>query len=322
MALMESYESSQPAAEKGQMLWDAAMRATQKVQGRLDDDLGKFPLIEFLTRHLGSLLYGASQKLIDKQRRTGQSSPQDEAVIMSIVRLFNDSFAGYQLVRQGLILQAIVLLRSAFEVSTQGLLFMEHPLQAERWLKGYRIKPQAVRDLVGLPETERKLYQKLSRLAHPNYDALPYLSVPVPFSGGIGIAWSYGGWHAPKEAAQVAVQFLWAELLLLQRFYARYSPELQQHGLLWAQQTKGALRGEPDFSWEKFLSIWYKALTDLTNELATTMPSDAVDVGLDFSDFNEEQKEAWRQQFEELRRSSLSQGDDSENRPPAPASPA
>lgn len=288
---------------KGGWLYDQAERETKAISERLQAELDKWPLIHFLTRHFGSLLFGASQRLIDRKVKTKEERLSDEAVIESCARLYSECYSGYLLVRNGLILQSIVLLRSAFEITTQALLFMQREDMAVKWLKGKKIKPQQVRDLTSMPETERKLYEKLSNLAHPNYNAFRYFAVPVPRKGTLGKAYAYGGWFAPKEAGQIAIQFLWAQLVFLEKFYQVYSDDLRVHGLLWRTETiEKAFGDKPvpeDFTWDQYLGGWRAALTRLAEDHAKNMPADVLEASLALSDYTPEEKEQFRKGFED-----------------------
>jgi hypothetical protein len=292
---MNSKEQSVPESQGWEdWLWDRAEDATTQIAQRIEKHLSDWPMVHFLMRHFGSLLFGAGQKLIQRQKATGDHRARDEAVIITCSRLFNDCFAGYELARRGLVLQAIVVLRSAFETSTQGIAFLESDGLAERWLEGARIRPSEVRQLTAMPENERNLYKKLAGLAHPNYEALRYMAAPVPNTKtGVGRAYAYGGWYAPKEAAQVSMQLLWAQLVFLERFYDAYSADLGQYGLLWAK----GVENHPNLTWKVYLDTWRKVLTDMTVNHASTMPPDIVDIALSMSDYTPDQKEEFRRGF-------------------------
>lgn len=287
------------------MLWDKAAQETTAVEARINDELRKWPLIHFLIRHFGSLLFGASQKLIDRAVKTGESRPRDEAIVATCARLFSEAYSAYELLRKGLILQSIVLLRSTFEISTQGILFLDDEEQAKEWLGGKRIRPHSVRELTSMPSSQRRLYQKLANLAHPNRDALSYLSVPVRRGGKPGIAYVYGGWFAPKEAGQIAIQLLWAQLVFLEKFYGTYSADLEEHGLLWVPAVTTLPESDDrlsDFTWDRFLSIWRDVLTELTKEHGAKSPADIIEIALAMSDYTPEEKEQWRRGFEDAER--------------------
>lgn len=152
-----------------------------------------------------------------------------------------------------------------------------------------------------MPASERELYEKLANLAHPNYQAFKYFSIPVPRKTGLAKAYAYGGWFAPREAGQIAIQLLWAQLVFLERFYMTYSADLEKHGLLWREEAVEEAFGgnaNPDYTWEQFLGSWRKALTRLTEDHAKLMPLDIVEAALTLSDYGPDEKQQWREGFE------------------------
>lgn len=295
-------ESPQPLPQPD-FVFDMAERETTLVQQQLEAELAKWPMIHFLMRHFGSLLFHSSQRLIDLHKKTGTSTAQNEAVIESCVRLFSECYGGYALLRQGLIMQAIVLLRSTFEITTQAILFVQREEMALAWLQGRKIKPQRVRQLSSMPKSQRDLYDKLANLSHPNYEAFRYFSVPVPGSHGLAKAYIYGGWFAPREAGQIAIQYLWAQLVFLNAFYERYSRDLAAAGLLWSDQTvKEVFDGQANpagYTWQTYLAFWREQLKQLTDQHAASLPDDYVDIALALSDYSPEQKEQWRAGWEQ-----------------------
>jgi len=264
-----------PGLPPEKWLYDHAMEATQQVSQRLGDELSKTPMIHFLMRHFGSLIFHAAQRLIDRKIATGLTRPKDEAVIYSCSRLFNECFSGYLLAQKGLVLQAIVLLRSAFETSTQAILFMEREDMAKRWLEGHRIQPKEVRAKSPFASGQRELYARLARLSHPNLEALRYYSAPAHGSPHVGLA--YGGWFVPKAAGQIVLQFLFAQLVLLENFYTTYLGDLEQHDLVWRRETLQALGEAPPLTWSDYLAVWRRVLTELTDQY-NSMPDDTLAV--------------------------------------------
>lgn len=261
-------------------LYESANSATDKVADKLKLELDKTPALDFLMAMLGSFLYFAAQKLIDRKRKTGEERPKDEAVILSCSRLFNECFGGYLLARNGLVLQSIVLLRSAFEITTQALLFMEREDMARKWLKGRRIAPREVRGLSPFAGAARGLYTNLARLSHPNLEAIRYHTVPLLKRGGIALA--YGGWFAPKSVGQIAVQFLFAQLVFLEGFYANYQEDLDAQGLLWRPETSKVVGKDFDLArlgWSQFLAVWRSMVTELLDSY-NSLPDDAISLAL------------------------------------------
>lgn len=289
----------------GEWLYDEVQHINDQVAERLTVELEKWPLIGFLMRHFGSLLFGASQRLIDRHMKTGEQRSKDEAVIRSCVRLFNDCYAGYLLLRRGIVLQAIVVLRSAFEVASQGILFMEREDMAKKWLDGRRIQPREVREMSSFAAAQKDLYNKLTRLSHPNTAALLYYAVPTVRDGKPGMTFSYGGSFLPKEMGQVAIQFLWAQLVFLEVFYSIYSEDLQQHGLLWRRETEGKAfdgKGPPkDFGWKEYLGGWRETLMKLTKDHSTALPDDWREISLAMSDLPPEAHDEFRRGYEDAK---------------------
>lgn len=257
-------------------IFDEAGRGTLFVERSIKEEFEKTPELEFLVKQFGSYVFNAAQKLIDRKLKTGETRVQDEAVILACPRLFSECFAGHRLARSGLVLQSIVLLRSAFEITSQAVLFMENEEMARRWLIGEQIAPRNVRRKSRFAAAHRDLYRHLSALAHPNLEALGYYSVPV--WSGSAVALSYGGGFFPKAAGQIATQLLYAELVFLEVFYTVYERDLDQHGLLWLPGMGAEERGA--MTWAKFLQGWRRALDDLLNKY-NSLPDD----GLALSDY-------------------------------------
>ena len=258
----------------------AASDATSRVANMHEKELSKTPILQLSVRFLGSLLHNAAQKLIDKKQKTGDVRAQDEAIILSCSRLFYECFAGYELLRRGLVLQAIVLLRSAFEVTAQAILLMERGDLAERWLSGKKIAPREVRSLSRFAAVQRHLYKKLSALSHPNIDAIAYHTVPLPSTREIALA--YGGWFGPKSVGQITTQFLFAQLVFLETLYTVYENDLDSMELLWRAETIETIGDKPNsigLGWKELLSGWRKILTDLMDHF-NSLPSDSVAMAL------------------------------------------
>ncbi len=277
---------SDSGAKAQASLYTSAESATASVTEKLSVELEKTPVLHFLMDHLSGFLYFAAQKLIDRKAKTGEERPRDEAVIASCSRLFNECFAGYLLARRGLVLHSIVLLRSAFEITSQAVLFMEREDLALAWLRGKKIPPKEVRSLSPFAAAQRQLYKKLSGLSHPNIEALRYHTVPLPSRKSMALA--YGGWFVPKSAGQIATQYLFAQLVFLQRFYSAYHIDLQAHGLLWRPETLEVLRNSGDvekFGWFDFLSGLRKMTTDLLDHY-NALPDDALTMSLHLDDLS------------------------------------
>ena len=259
-----------------------AERETRNIRKRLDADLAKPPLLDFLVVHFGSLLFNAAQKLIDRRNQTGEDRAKDTAVIFSFSRLYNEFFAGNTLARNGLVLQATVLLRSAFEVASQSIMFMEHEDMAQRWLAGKHIPPKVVRRKSSYAAANKDRYDDLSGLSHANIEAASYHVVAV--RGKRQDALAYGGWYLPKIAGQTIIEFLSLLLDVLEAFYETYAQDLDEQGLLWRgdAQTDPEFEGKPPLTWAKLLGIWRTSLTKLQDEYAAK-PDDSAEMSRHFS---------------------------------------
>ncbi|MDZ4278471.1 MAG: hypothetical protein U1B78_04970 [Dehalococcoidia bacterium] len=271
-------EESAPEISMENWVYTWAERETERVSDRLRAELNNTPLTDFLMRHFGSLLHNAAQRLIDRKRKTGETRARDEALIFSCSRLFIEYFAGYDLLLRGLILPAMVLLRAAFETSTQALLFMEREDMARQWLAGKRIAPKEVRAKSPYAAGQRELYERLSRISHPNLDALVFHTFPVAGQQHVGLA--YGGVFAPKAVGQIALQFVFAQLVVLEAFYTIYARDLEEQGLVWKQETVDAVRAlggsdQAPIDWPTYLKVWRGALTDLVQHY-NSLPDDGL----------------------------------------------
>lgn len=228
----------------GKPIAELAREMTDRVAARIARELDESGAagIAPLTDMLGSMLYMAAQKLIELKRKTGLEVPQHEATIYSCSRLFNDCFAGGELAQRGLILPAIILLRSAFEVVTLGMLMMENGDVAQRWFKGDKISQAEVRRSLLFAQQEQPRYKFLSDRIHPNVFGVPFHSVLLEESRGVALA--YGGWAATKSAGLTKCQFLYAQIAFLEAFYTNFSNLLAAEGLLWTSGTKDLFPGD------------------------------------------------------------------------------
>ncbi|MHB8685233.1 MAG: hypothetical protein ACYC9X_13020, partial [Dehalococcoidia bacterium] len=244
-----------------------ALAATERVHDALAREFEKTPTLDWLFERLGGMVHYAAQKLIDMKGKGGASNALDEATIISCSRLFNACFSGYALLSRGLVLDALVLLRSAYELTTQGEAFFERPELAQRWLNGKRIAPREVRQVSPLAMSSKQLYDRLARSAHPNIVASAYHVTPID----AGTVLAYGGTFRPKAAGQVACQLLWAELTFLDTFYRHNSARLTEFNLLWRRATyetltAGGAKPEEALAagWEPVLAVLRSVLEALT----------------------------------------------------------
>ena len=135
----------QPLNGDFKTVYQGVEQETKGVAEQLEKDLATKPELLLIQDQLNSYLFTTTQKLIERKRRTNEVRPRDEALIYLIPRLFNECYAGNRLVRIGMPLQAIELLRSALEVVGLAILVLEDEQTAERWLKGKKISPAEVR---------------------------------------------------------------------------------------------------------------------------------------------------------------------------------
>lgn len=284
-------------AEAPPSFFQAAEQSTESIAKLMAVKLARWPMIHFLMDQFGGLVHGVAEKLLSRQSKTAERRERDTAIIESCPRLFNECFAAYLLARRGLILQSLVGLRTAFEVATQGILFIENEEAARRWLSGKQIRPKEVRELTSMPEHERKLYARLCDLTHPNYEASRYFSVPVPGYGTMGKASFYGSWLAPKHAGQVAIQLLWAQFVFVERFYDSYADDLSEQGLLWRGPSQPT---SEELTWPQYLAVFRDILTSLTNEHEAQTPDDVLKAALALSSYTQDEKEVFRRAFEEI----------------------
>jgi hypothetical protein len=209
-------------------LFEQMVSSTDQVQAALAKEWAKTPALGYLFDTLGGMVYHAAQKLIDMKENGAARNAVDEATIISCSRLFNACFSGYALLTRGLVVDSFVLLRSAYELTTQIEAFFQRPELAERWLAGKKIAPREVRQVSPLALSSKELYDRLSGIAHPNLAASLYHVLPIT----AGTALVYGGSYQPKAAGQLACQLLWAELTFLDMFYRRNSHRLAKFNVL------------------------------------------------------------------------------------------
>lgn len=221
---------------------------------------------------MGSWLYNAGQKLIDLKNTTKNARPRDAAIILLCARLFNECFAGRLVIERGLVTQAIVLLRSALEITNLALLIMEDEAVALQWLKGGRISPRTVRSKSPSAAARKDLYQRLSDIGHPNRHAVPFYSAYVPERQAAAI--SYGGALRPRATGQIHVQFLFAQLVFLEHFYHVYEQDLAAQNLLWKGNLPRTTGDGMEITWPVLLGMIRTNLTALA-EKYNALPEDA-----------------------------------------------
>ena len=163
MKAMESQETP----PKFQTLVDAVRETAAKVRSGLERDLSHLGLLSMTFDQLGSYLYHASDKLLELKKVAAPSSRHD-AVSLSLARLFSECFSAWELARGGFILSSTVLSRTAFEVATQTMMFIQNEEKARAWLNGKRYQPKDVRAELETPDELAAIYTRLTRLTHPN----------------------------------------------------------------------------------------------------------------------------------------------------------
>jgi hypothetical protein len=193
------------------------LEETERVRQRLVDKLGS--RVEFLYLALG-LIPAGTRRLITE---VSQQSIQDKCVFLHASRTVTNAMGALLNIERGLILEAYALTRHCLENVAQGIVFMRDPKEAEAWMAGKEFKPWKIREkLAGSPDV-RPDYDRLSKLAHPNFGASRMHSTAVP---PVGLAVWYGGSYKPKAAAQVLVVLTRTVSLFLREYFRQYSDRL------------------------------------------------------------------------------------------------
>ena len=261
-------------------VFDAALEEADGLAARLDGELAKGLGFEASFSLLSSFIYGCGQKLIDRAQREQRNRPLDESVIRACSRIFTDCLGGYLLLRRGLVLPAVTVLRAVLETTMQTIMFMEQPTKAPQWLAGKQFRPSSVRNT---SPTAAALYQsmygRLSDLAHPNVVAALLHTVPLPRHASEALL--YGGWFAPRTVGTMGCEFVRLELAFLRAFYSHYEADLASLGLLFRQPTTVNLEelgydsAQPPISWKQFLDV-FEHIIDATEQHFATLPPDDV----------------------------------------------
>lgn len=219
----------------------SALQETDKVATRLEEELDKVPGLETAFAMLSSFVWGCGAKLIERPRRQRDSRPLDVAVMRACSRLFSDCMGGYTLLRRGLVLPAIPVLRAALETTMQTIAFLERPTMAAEWLSGRQFKPSKARDTSPTAAAlYQGMYKRLSDHAHLNVAAVLFHTAPLPDREGEALV--YGGWYAPRSAGMTMCEFARVELAFLRAFYVACSSELEELGLLFQQRTTALMK--------------------------------------------------------------------------------
>lgn len=123
--------------------------------------------------------------LLEKNR----ASKADQSIVDLGVRFWNDILAANILIRQGLILNAIMMERDAIETRVVAEYLHKYPKDAEAWQKAKTYKERRrfgineLKDKVEEGEASKDIWDWLSSYIHPNDEARPAYSKSRPFFG-------------------------------------------------------------------------------------------------------------------------------------------
>lgn len=238
-------------------LFFQALDETERVSERIRMAFEEVPELELSLALFSSYIFGCAHKIIGRLSYESNNRPIDIAVVQCCSRLFSDCLGGYALLRQGLLMPAIPVLRAALETTMQAMMFFERPDSAQAWLNGKQFKPSTTRNSSpAAAALYQAMYGRLSDHAHPNVVAGLFHTVPLPTEGGVALM--YGGWYAPKSAGLLLIEFCRLELAFLRAFYAAYEAELGRLGLLFLQSTTDYLEQQdldPQMTWDTFLQV-------------------------------------------------------------------
>ena len=259
------------ATGQPQSLFEYALAVTEGLPGRTAQAFGG---IRFLYSPVLGMLYNVAQRLIDAKSRGAPPSATDEALILTCNRLFNESFAGYVALTQGLLGPGHHHLRAALEVTNLGILFILRPEHAEPWLAGKEYSPGRVRALIDSSDEARAWYSRLSKLTHANASASGSSVVRLDETTRSD-ALFYGGYYAPRAMASSCLAFVWLGLTFLRTFYGHNEDRLSELGLLWHPSLDLQELGDADVTWEKFLNVISDVAESVQQEVLG-MPDDEV----------------------------------------------
>ena len=195
-----------------------ALEETDRVGERLDEALGDVWDAPFL----------ALGVIPNATRRISTEIPiytaQDRCAVFHASRIFTSAVGVFALLRRGMVLESVVLLRTMVETVAQAIALMRRADMAEAWMNGKQFKPGKIRDaLAGSPDF-KPLYDLLSGLAHVNPQARWLHSVATP--DGRGYAIGFGGAYQPKAGAHQVAVLTELALVYLRAFHAHYAGRL------------------------------------------------------------------------------------------------
>ena len=189
---------------------------------KINELLGEtVPLAEETLRQLATCL----RFLLNKDR----ASKADQSIVDLGVRFWNDTIAANILIRQGLILNAMMMERDAIETRAVAEYLHEYPGDAEVWQKAETYKEKrrfGINELKGKVEEGEALkdiWDWLSSYIHPNNKARPAYSKSRPFFGhNIYL----GGFYEPVPTATFFLMQLATCINFLDTIYNWYKNDL------------------------------------------------------------------------------------------------
>jgi len=163
--------------------------------------------------------------LLEKDR----ASKADQSIVDLGVRFWNDTIAANILIRQGLILNAMMMERDAIETRVVAEYLHEYPGDAEAWQKAETYKERRrfgineLKDKVEEGEALKDIWDWLSSYIHPNDKARPVYSKSRPF---FGHNLYLGGFYEPMPTATFFLMQLAICINFLDTIYNWYKDDL------------------------------------------------------------------------------------------------
>ncbi len=163
--------------------------------------------------------------LLNKDR----ASKADQSIVDLGVRFWNDTLAANILIRQGLILNAMMMERDAIETRVVAEYLHKYPRDAEAWQKAKTYKERrrfginALKDEVEEGEASKDIWDWLSSYIHPNDEARPAYSKSRPF---FGHNLYLGGFYEPVPTATFFLMQLATCINFLDTIYNWYKDDL------------------------------------------------------------------------------------------------
>lgn len=163
--------------------------------------------------------------LLEKDR----ASKADQSIVDLGVRFWNDTIAANILIRQGLILNAMMMERDAIETRVVAEYLHEYPRDAEAWQKAETYKERRrfgineLKDKVEDGEALKDIWDWLSSYIHPNDKARSAYSKSRPF---FGHNLYLGGLYDPVPTATLFSTQLGTCINFLDTIYNWYKDDL------------------------------------------------------------------------------------------------